>query len=106
KALALDPSFLPAIKVKRWARIAMGDRNGALAAFRSELSYSGGSTDEPGWKIIEAQVGEPVPEAVAALASASNSPAIRDNPFAFAYEIALGYLALGQTAKALTYLEK
>ncbi|HSI89054.1 MAG TPA: tetratricopeptide repeat protein, partial [Pyrinomonadaceae bacterium] len=106
RALALDPSFVPAIKVKRWALIAAGERQGAAAVFRNELAYTGGSLDDPGWRVIASQVEQPSTDAINSLDAAADAPSIRNNPFAFAYEIALGYLALGQNDRALTYLEK
>jgi eukaryotic-like serine/threonine-protein kinase len=106
KALALDPSFIPAIKVKRWALSAAGDRLGAAAVFRNEIAFSGADQNDPSWRIIASQVEQPSPEAIRDLDTAANAPAIRNNPFAFAYEVALGYLALGQTGKALSYLEQ
>ncbi len=109
KALSADPSFVPALKVKRWAYSALGDLASARATFVKEINYSGGSPEHPGWKVISAQVretGEDRFSAVAELDTAVTDPLVRDNPYAYAFENALAYFALGEPAKALDQLER
>lgn len=109
KALAIDQSFIPALKVKRWAYAATGDYEAAAAVFERELLYSGGNADDPGWQVIEAQI---VPndgqqkKRLAELKAAAASPVVAANPFAFAYEIAIAFNNLGNRDNAFEYLEK
>jgi serine/threonine protein kinase/tetratricopeptide (TPR) repeat protein len=109
ESLAINQSFVPAYKTKRWVYQAMGNYDGALAAFRKEYSYSGGTGDEPGWTIIKAQVealGENRERALADLNRAVEITVVKNNPFAFAQEIAFAYNALGEREKGLDWLEK
>jgi tetratricopeptide (TPR) repeat protein len=109
KALELDEKFMPAIRVKRWTSVAMKDFAGAKAAFEKELLYGNGSTDEPGWRIIEIQVTAPNEDRSAKLKlleGAVASELVRNNHNAFAFEAALAFNALGETEKALDWLEK
>ena len=109
KALAVDDSFIPANKVKRWAYTAMNDTAAAHESFRKEMSYSGGSLSDPGWRVIEVQLTGPNDDRQAALERLNQAvadPIVSRNHFAFAYEVALGYNALNETEKALDWLEK
>ena len=109
KALAIDDSFIPANKVKRWAYTAMNDTAAAHESFRKEMSYSGGSLSDPGWRVIEVQLTGPNEDrqgALERLNQAVTDPIVSRNHFAFAYEVALGYNALNETEKALDWLEK
>jgi len=109
KALALNDSFIPANKVKRWAFMAMNDTTAAHESFRKEMSYSGGSLSDPGWRVIEVQLTGPNDDRAAALDMLNKAvadPTISHNHFAFAYEVALAYNALRETEKALDWLEK
>ncbi len=109
KALTADPSFVPALKVKRWAYSALGDLASARATFIKEINYSGGNADHPGWKVISAQVRDPADDrlsAVSELDSAVNDPAVKDNPYAYAFENALAFFALGESGKAFDHLER
>ncbi len=108
RALALDESFVPAHKTKRWIYQALGDADAAMNAFRKEYSYSGGNND-PGWTIIRSQI-EAMngnrQEILVNLKKAIETDEIKNNPFAFAEEIALAYNALGEREQALEWLEK
>jgi serine/threonine protein kinase/tetratricopeptide (TPR) repeat protein len=109
QALAINENFVPAYKTKRWIYSAKNDYTNALSAYRKEFSLSSGKDDEPGWKIIKAQV-----EALngnhekvrAELEKSINDPFIKNNAFSFAEEIALAYNALGDKEKTLEWLEK
>jgi tetratricopeptide (TPR) repeat protein len=108
-ALEIDGRFLPAIRVKRWTSVAMKDFAGAKAAFQKEVEYVGGTPDEPDWRLIEIQVTAPDEDRVAnlkLLEDAVASNLIQQNPRAFAFEVALAYNALGESGKALDWLEK
>ncbi|MEP7212395.1 MAG: protein kinase [Acidobacteriota bacterium] len=109
RALNIDASFVPALKVQRWIYTATLDREKALDAFRLEMSYSGGSTGDAGWKIIEFQIPDDASrnkERLAKLDAIVASPGIRDNPFAFAFEVALAYNNLGNKKMAIEMLER
>jgi serine/threonine protein kinase/tetratricopeptide (TPR) repeat protein len=109
RALSLDERMVSAYKVKRWAYTAMRNRDAAMDAFHSEVQFSGGGIEQPGWQIIHNQI-----EAISGdkdstikrIDTAAADPSVRDNPFFFAFEIALAYNAAGETQKALDYLER
>jgi hypothetical protein len=85
------------------------DREKALDAFRREMTYSGGSLADAGWKIIELQLPDDASknsERLAQLEAVVTSPDIRNNPYAFAFEAALAYNNLGDKQKALEMLER
>ncbi len=108
-ALAIDERVVPAYKVKRWAYTTTGDRANAEEALRSEVAYSGGDRADPGWQIVVVQVeainGEKA-ELLKALERAAADPDVGKNPYGFGFEIALAYNALGNTQKALEWLER
>lgn len=108
KALALDPTFVPAFKVKRWTYSHLGDAVKAAAAYQKEIEYSGGQHDDPGWKIIELQFApiDDVKKLAAEIDAVAASMTIRDNPFAFAYEAALAYNHAGEPGKAIEWLAR
>lgn len=109
QTLEIDRTFVPALKVKRWAYSVLSDRPAAAATFVKEVNYSGGSEGDPGWQIIAVQVGRAGAEngeAAARLAAAAAAPEIRANPSVYAYETALAYLALGDKERALDHLER
>jgi TolB-like protein/Tfp pilus assembly protein PilF len=108
-ALAIDPGFVPALKVKRWVYTVTGDIANARDAFDKEMAYSGGTLDEPGWRVIDLQLVSPETDrkaAVSELEKALNGKHVKGNDFAFAFEVALAYNALGQTEKAIEWLER
>jgi serine/threonine protein kinase/tetratricopeptide (TPR) repeat protein len=108
-ALSIDERFLPAIRVKRWTYVAMKDYASAKATFQKELEISNGSLNEPGWKLIEIQVAAPDEDRAAKLKeleAAAESSQVRDNLRFLSFEVALAYNALGETQKALDWLEK
>lgn len=108
-SLAMDERYVPAYKVKRWAYTVTGNRKEAEAAFAKEIAYSGGSLDEAGWKVVFVPV-----EAIdgdkrrlrADLDEAVKDQFVRENPFGFAYEIALAYNAIGEAQLALEWLQR
>ena len=109
KALSIDESFVPALKVKRWVYTSTFEREKALDAFRKEMTYSGGSSTDAGWKLIELQIPDDHGDRAARLAELEKitaAPAIRNNPFVFAFEAALAYNGLGETDKAIGWLER
>ncbi len=109
EALQIDERFMPAVRVKRWTSVAMGDYAGARAAFEKELAFGGGSVNEPGWRLIEIQVTAPDGDRQAKLKlldDAVASDLVQSNHNGFAFEAALAYNALGETGKALDWLEK
>ena len=108
-ALEIDSRFLPAFRVKRWTYVAMKDFGAAKASFQEELEYSGGSLDEPGWRVIEVQVTAPSedrPAKLRLLEEAIVSPDIQQNHRFLSFEVALAYNALGEKEKALDWLER
>lgn len=108
-ALQIEPRFLPAIRVKRWTLIAMQDFEGAKTMFAKELEYSGGSVEQPGWRVIDIQLTAPGDDRSARLKlleDAIRAESVSNNPRSFSFEIALAYNALGETEKALNWLEK
>ncbi len=102
-ALAVDQNFIPAIKVKRWIYSAQNDRSAAKATFAKEIAYSGGEADNPGWQIVQAQVEEP--SYLPKLKQAALSGEIQERPFAYAFETALAFAALGDSDNAFKFLE-
>jgi TolB-like protein/Tfp pilus assembly protein PilF len=106
-ALTIDPTFVPAHKVKRWIYFAMRDLDNARASFDKELAYSNGSRDDAGWKIIDlqmrAQLGQTTSKEIATVAAAKE---IISNPFFFAFEVALAFNAVGDTQRALDWIER
>ena len=108
KALALDPNFIPAFKVKRWTYSFLGDHDNAAAAFQKEMELSGGKPDDPGWRIIELQFA-PIDQhdrVISEITAISNAPVIRTNHFAFAYEVALAYAHAGEPHLAIEWLAR
>ncbi len=109
EALQLDERFMPAIRVKRWTYVAMKDFPAAKEAFAKELEYGGGSVEDPGWRLIEIQVTAPGEDRAAKLKlleDAVHSDVVQSNHLSFAFEVALAYNALGESAKAIDWLEK
>jgi serine/threonine protein kinase/tetratricopeptide (TPR) repeat protein len=109
RALSIDKTFVPALKVKRWIHSAKKNEAAAKAAFFEEIEASGGDQEHPGWKIIAAQVGElgnDRADSVRRLDEALSSPVVAGNPYAYAFEAALAYVVLGDNEKALVQLER
>ncbi len=109
KALDLNPSFLPAIRVMRWTYCAKGDLDAAAAAFDSEIAAAGVNPELPGWQVIAAQVGRlgsNHAESRSMLDKAAAHPDVRNDDHAFALEFAVAYLTLDDNATALKYLER
>jgi serine/threonine protein kinase/Tfp pilus assembly protein PilF len=107
KALAIHPNFVPALKVRRWVYTVRGERSTAIEALRQEIAASGGSLDDPGWKLIALQVTpqDDPSAAVSEVRKVAESPVVKENENAFAFEVALAYNAIGETDRALYYLE-
>lgn len=110
RALAIDPAFVPAHKVKRWIYAAKGDLEAARASFLLERQFSGGAPTDPGWQVIEAQIADTAEparsEALRMLEAAISAPGVKGNDFAYAYEIALAFAHLGEKKRSLDYLER
>ena len=109
KALAINEGFVPALKVKRWVYAVVGDRSAAQDAFQKEVSYSGGRLTEPGWMIVQLQLvapGDNNAQNLKALDSAAKDSSVSSNDYTFAFEVALAYNNLGDTNKALEWLER
>lgn len=110
KALALQPTFLPAIKVKRWVYAIEGNWEEARKWFEIELTAANAKNTDPGWVIIESQLADLNPEnkaaAIKKLEEAISVPFVKNNDFYYAFEIALAYIHLEETAKALDYIER
>jgi tetratricopeptide (TPR) repeat protein len=110
RALALQPNFLPALKVKRWVYAFQGNWSEARRYFQMERSAANGKPEDAGWIIIESQLVSTDPENNAAalkrLDEAAGTPFIKANDFYYSFEIALAYHHLGQTQKALEYIER
>ncbi|MCD9187456.1 MAG: protein kinase [Pyrinomonadaceae bacterium] len=107
-ALTLNESFVPAHKTKRWIYTAMGDKDNSLAAYRKEYSYAGGN-NEPGWipvRIQSESLFGKREELFAELEKAVLIDQVKNNPQAYAEEIALAYNLIGEKEKALSWLEK
>ena len=87
---------------------ATSDYEAALAAYRKERIYSN-DTDEknPEWLMITAQVEAAGGKREAALQSLNRSiaaPAVKNNPVAYSFEIAVAYGLLGQKEAARKWL--
>jgi serine/threonine protein kinase/tetratricopeptide (TPR) repeat protein len=110
KALVMNPSFVPALKIKRWVYQAIGKYEEANDVFQKERNFAGGLAEDPGWKVIEVQVKAlneaTKPEALADLNKIVADKKFAANVTAFGYETALAYNLLGEEQKALEWLEK
>jgi serine/threonine protein kinase/tetratricopeptide (TPR) repeat protein len=108
KALAIDPTFVPAFKVKRWTYSYLNDPTNADAVFTKEMEYSGGHREDPGWKIIALQFAPTTDreKLVAEIGEVAGTTTIRNNPFAFAYEVALSYAHAGEPHLAIEWLAR
>lgn len=110
RALALQPNFLPALKVKRWIYALQGNWSEARRYFQMERSAANGKPEDAGWIVIESQLVATDSESKAAalkrLEEAAETPIIKENDFYYSFEIALAYNHLGETQKALEYIER
>lgn len=107
KAIEIDPGIIPAHKVMRWIYQALGNHDGAMAAFQLERSFSGGG-DGPGWQVLLAQV-QAINDKATARATidrAVSSPEVRREGDFLTYEIALAYAAVDDRDKSLEWLAK
>ncbi len=110
KVLENNEGFVPAYKTKRVVFEATGNFSAALTAYQNERIYSE-NTDEndEGWMMIAAQVqavGGNRDEALTNLKRTTENAFVKNNPTGFAYEIALAYALLGETAPAIEWLKK
>jgi TolB-like protein/Tfp pilus assembly protein PilF/tRNA A-37 threonylcarbamoyl transferase component Bud32 len=110
KVLENNEGFVPAYKTKRVVYEASGNYSAALSAYQNERIYSE-NTDEndEGWMMIAAQVqavGGSRDEALASLKRTTENSFVKNNPNAFAYEIALAYALLGENDPAIEWLKK
>ncbi|HVE55311.1 MAG TPA: protein kinase [Pyrinomonadaceae bacterium] len=110
KVLENNEGFVPAYKTKRVVFEALGNYSAALTAYQNERIYSE-NTDEndEGWLMIAAQVqaaGGNRDEALTSLKRATENAFVKNNPQAFAYEIALAFALLGETDQTVDWLKK
>lgn len=108
-ALELDNGYIPALKGLRW--IYTSENNYALAreTFLKEKTFAGAAEDQKGWMILEAQVeaiGSSPENARSLLEKALSDEFVRNNPAAYAWEIALAYSELDDKDKTIEWLEK
>ncbi len=108
-ALALDVRSIPAYKVKRWAFTTMGDRSLAAVALGKEMEYSGGSAEDCGWRIIRSQIeaiGSSKAPLLQKIDECARDPFIKSNPSGYGYEIALAFNSIGETQRAIEWIER
>jgi len=110
KVLENNEGFVPAYKTKRVVFEAAGNYSAALTAYQNERIYSE-NTDEndEGWLMIAAQVqavGGNRDEALSNLKRSTENAFVKNNPQAFAYEIALAFALSGETDQAIEWLKK
>lgn len=105
-----NEGFVPAYKTKRVVYEASGNYSAALFAYQNERIYSENTDeDDAGWMMIAAQVqavGGNRDEALASLKRATENSFVKNNPKAFAYEIALAFALLGENDSAIDWLKK
>ncbi len=110
KVLENNEGFVPAYKTKRVVYEASGNYSAALSAYENERIYSENTDqDDAGWMMIAAQVqavGGSRDEALASLKRTSENSFVKNNPKAFAYEIALAFALLGENDQAILWLKK
>ncbi len=110
KSLEIDNGFVPAHKTMRVIYEAVGNYDEANNAYQKERLFAGNSdANEPGWLMITAQVqatGSKRDEALANLKKVSASNFIKNNPKAYAFEVAIAYALLGENDNAISWLEK
>jgi tetratricopeptide (TPR) repeat protein len=110
KSLEINVGFVPAHKQMRVIYEAAGNFEEAQNAYQKERIFVGNTDEkEPGWLMITAQVqavGGKRDEALANLKRVEESSYIKNNPKAYADEIAIAYALLGETEKSLEWLEK
>lgn len=109
RAFEIDPGFVPGHKAARWIYQAQGDYRNALASFQKERSFSGADEKDLGWWVIESQVeaiGGNRQKSLALLERAMKDQFVRENPKAFAFEIALAYAANNDKDNAIRWIEK
>ncbi len=108
-ALEIDNGFVPAYKMLRVIYGATGNYAGSLEAYQKERQYSGNPDEsDPHWLMISAQVEAYSNRREEALESLKNSlaaPTVRNNIKSFGFEIAAAYALLGETDKAIEWLE-
>jgi serine/threonine protein kinase/tetratricopeptide (TPR) repeat protein len=110
KSLEIDNGFVPAHKTMRVIYEAVGNYDEAQNAYQKERLFAGNSDEnEPGWLMITAQVqatGGKRDEALANLKKVSASNFVKNNPKAYAYEVAIAYALLSENDDAISWLEK
>ncbi|MEW6208016.1 MAG: protein kinase [Acidobacteriota bacterium] len=107
RATEIDPGMVPAHRVARWIHQSAGDYDGAMAAYQKEYSFSGGG-DEPGWKVIRAQIEalRDREEARALLKRALSIPNLTRGADFLTYEIAVAFALMGERDEALRWLAR
>jgi tetratricopeptide (TPR) repeat protein len=110
ESLEINAGFVPAHKTMRVIYEAMGKHPEAREAYQKERLFVGNTGEnEPGWLMITAQVeavGGLRDAALGNLKRAEEAPVVKNNPKAYADEIAIGYALLGEKEKALEWIAK
>ena len=108
-ALEIDNGFVPAYKMLRVIHGATGNYEGALEAYHKERQFSGNPAEnDPHWLMISAQVeayGNRREDALENLKNSLAAPTVKNNVKAYGFEFAAAYALLGETDKALEWLE-
>ena len=107
--LEIDNGFVPAYKMLRVIYGATGNYAGALEAYQKERQYSGNPQEkDPHWLMISAQVeayGNLREKALESLNRSLAAQSVKNNVKAYGFEFAAAYALLGETDKAIEWLE-
>jgi tetratricopeptide (TPR) repeat protein len=110
EALVIDNGFVPAYKMLRVIHGALGNYDGAFDAYQKERQFSGNpEAGDPHWLMISAQVeayGNQREKALESLQRSLAAPTVRNDVKSFGFEFAAAYALLGETEKALEWLER
>ncbi len=108
-ALEIDNGFVPAYKMLRVIHGALGNYEGSLDAYQKERQFSGNPEEnDPNWLMISAQVeayGNRREKALEYLQTSLAAPTVKNNVKAYGFEFAAAYALLGETDKAMEWLE-
>ena len=108
-ALDIDNGFVPAYKMLRVIYGATGNYAAALEAYQKERQFSGNPTEnDPHWLMISAQVeayGNLHEKALESINRSLAASSVRNNVKAYGFEFAAAYALLGDTDKAMEWLE-
>ncbi len=108
-ALEIDNGFVPAYKMLRVIHGAMGNYEASLDAYHKERQFSGNPQEnDPHWLMISAQVeayGNHREKALEHLQTSLAAPTVKNNVKAYGFEFAAAYALLGETDKAMEWLD-